>query len=390
MYNLCMRLLHTSDLHLGKTLYGYSLLQQQKESLDFIVETIKEKKIDVLLVAGDIYDKTNPNNGAIELWNDFLNRLAMVEPSVEVVVIAGNHDSFVKLDYGSDLFKSHHIHIWSKPLDDNHPSFFKLSLTDKYGPLNIYGTPFVRPMNFPGWKTTDNYGYTKMMQDLLNHQDIDSNQRNIWVSHQFYVTSSMDDVTTSESESSVLLSGGLDAITLKDMVLPFDYMALGHLHTYQKLKDIPAYYSGSIYPYSLSETIKSKRIIFIELNEKGNMMVEPLSIPFQRNVRVLSMDYMDILDDQDGLNHDDYVAIELPKPCGDPQYLQKLSLLYPNLLTVSVVEQNHNGLTMDEPSFQVDLDPITNIHKLYQTIYGSSMDDALIQWLNHIHDEVNL
>ena len=119
------------------------------------------------------------------------------------------------------------------------------------------------------------------------------------------------------------------------------------------------------------------------------MMVEPLSIPFQRNVRVLSMDYMDILDDQDGLDHDDYVAIELPKPCGDPQYLQKLSLLYPNLLTVSVVEQNHNGLTMDEPSFQVDLDPITNIHKLYQTIYGSSMDDALIQWLDHIHDEVN-
>lgn len=379
-----MRLLHISDLHLGKMLYGYSLLEDQKECLDHIVETIKAYHVDVLLIAGDIYDKTNPNNGAIRLWNDFLVALSMVQPSIEVIVIAGNHDPFVKLDYGASLFEIHHIHIWSSPLDDQDHLMPHLQLQDEYGPYHIYGTPFVRPSAFGGWKTNESYGYTNMMKDLLDHQDIDPNARNVWLSHQFFVNTSFSDVTTSESESSVLLSGGLDAIALKDMVLPFDYMAFGHLHTYQKLKDIPAYYSGSIYPYSLSESGSTKKMNLVEIKEKGNIMVQPLDIHYSRNIRLLKMDYPDILEGKDGDNHDDYVAIELPKPCGDIQYLNKLKTLYPHLLTVSVHSNDGSTISSIDKDYIVDLDPLSNIEKLYTTIYGNTMSTNERQWIESI------
>ena len=254
-----MKIIHLSDLHIGKRVLGYSMLENQKYILDRIVEIIEDEKPDVVAIAGDVYDKTNPSEEAVNLLDDFLVRLSKLD--AEVFVLSGNHDSPEKIAFASRLRDASGIHM--SPVYNGMLSSYKL--TDEYGDVNIYMLPFIKPLHvrryYPEAIISN---YTDAVKVALDKMNIDSSKRNILIAHQF-VTGSK----TCDSEISV---GGIEKVDA-DCFLPFDYVALGHIHTPQDVVKNKIRYCGTPLKYSFSEEKQNKSVTVIEIKEKGDVKV---------------------------------------------------------------------------------------------------------------------
>ena len=254
-----MKIIHLSDLHIGKRVLGYSMLENQKYILDRIVEIIEDEKPDVVAIAGDVYDKTNPSEEAVNLLDDFLVRLSKLD--AEVFVLSGNHDSPEKIAFASRLIDASGIHM--SPVYNGMLSSYKL--TDEYGDVNIYMLPFIKPLHvrryYPEAIISN---YTDAVKVALDKMNIDSSKRNILIAHQF-VTGSK----TCDSEISV---GGVENVDA-DCFLPFDYVALGHIHTPQDVVKNKIRYCGTPLKYSFSEEKQNKSVTVIEIKEKGDVKV---------------------------------------------------------------------------------------------------------------------
>ncbi len=263
-----MRFFHISDLHIGKQLYYYSLKENQRAVLRQIAERVQEYRPDAVLLAGDIFDKSVPSGEAYTLFDEFLNRLADISPRVTVLAIAGNHDSAERLKYASFFLEKNQIYVETFPPRSQEERLRKVVLEDSHGPVNFYLLPFTKPgyvrYLFPEGAAVS---YDAAVGALIERETIDTSQRNVLLSHQFYVSGSQSPHTC-ESEQAYISVGGIDSVEVSRLA-GFDYAALGHLHGAQWIGRPAVRYCGTPLKYSVSETDQEKSITMVTLEEKG-------------------------------------------------------------------------------------------------------------------------
>lgn len=305
-----MRFLHLSDLHIGVKLYEYDLLEEQKEILDQIVALAEREKPDAIVMAGDIYDRSVPAVEAVALFDAFMHTLRQALPEAALMVVSGNHDSPQRLDVFRQELMQQGVYMIGNPPQREGEQIASVSLTDAYGTVNFHLLPFVKPSMvrvLVGTKENgDNLSYEEAYRRLLALHPIDTTQRNVLVSHQFFLPAGAeaDDVERAETESRMV--GNVDAISAT-LIADFDYAALGHIHKPMKVGSGVLRYCGTPMAYSLSEEGQQKGVILVEMREKGDVRTEVLPLMPRRAVRRIRGDKDTVL----SMQSDDYVAVTL-------------------------------------------------------------------------------
>ena len=330
-----MRIFHISDLHIGKMLYRYSLAESQEQVVDQIVEKMEIHRPDVLVIAGDIFDKSIPSGEAYGVLDHFLNRLGSLEPAIPVLMIAGNHDSAQRLSFASEFLEKHKIYISTMPPQTPEKFLKKITLKDAYGVVHFYLLPFLKPGYvrnlFPEGTVTD---YTSAVKAVLDREQIDWNERNVLISHQFYQGSSKVEIC--DSEQTVLNVGGLDKVEAS-VLEPFDYAALGHLHGAQKVQYEHVRYSGPPLKYSVSEEKHHKGITLVELKEKGEPpQIQQIPLMADKDVRAIRGTLQEVLDMAGETVCHDYVSVTLTDEIDPLHPKERLEERYDALLEVRI------------------------------------------------------
>ena len=319
-----MKFLHLADLHLGKRVNGFSMLEDQAHILRQILAILDDEQPDGVLIAGDVYDKSVPSVEAVELLDGFLTELRA--RGVPVLLISGNHDSPERLAFGGRVMDSCGIHI--SPVYDG--ALAPVTLHDAFGPVHVWLLPFVKPAHVRRWfPDADIESYTDAMAEAVAHMDIDTAARNVLVTHQF-VTGG----TRSGSEE--LSVGGTDNVG-SGVFAPFDYVALGHLHSAQHIGRETIRYAGSPLKYSFSEARQHKSVTVVTLGEKGDVQVRTVALTPLRELREIRGSY-DELTARSFYEHTTYRSDYLHLILTDEQdvfdAMSRLRTIYPYLMTL--------------------------------------------------------
>lgn len=283
-----MRLFHLADLHLGKCMHGYSMIEMgdQPYWLEQLLKKAEELKPDALVIAGDIYDRAVPSKEAVDLWNDFLTKLA--KKKISVLMIAGNHDSGTRLAFGDQLLCDHGIYIAGKV----NSKVKCVTLEDSFGPVHFWLVPYLFPaaVNIL-LQREDLRDYDSAMRALLEKQPINREERNVILSHQFVVAGG-EKPLMGGSETTVGGIGQIDASVYEG----FDYVALGHIHQSQRMGGEQIRYAGSPLSYHFSEIGQKKHLTVVDLEEKGNVTVTLEKLPVLHELCEVSGTMEEILD----------------------------------------------------------------------------------------------
>lgn len=319
-----MKFLHLADLHLGKRVNGFSMLEDQAHILRQILAILDDERPDGVLIAGDVYDKSVPSVEAVGLLDGFLTELRA--RGVPVLLISGNHDSPERLAFGGRVMDSCGIHI--SPVYDG--ALAPVTLQDAFGPVHVWLLPFVKPAHVRRWfPDADIESYTDAMAEAVAHMDIDTAARNVLVTHQF-VTGG----TRSGSEE--LSVGGTDNVD-SGVFAPFDYVALGHLHGAQHIGRETIRYAGSPLKYSFSEARQHKSVTVVTLGEKGDVQVRTVALTPLRELREIRGSY-DELTARSFYEHTTYRSDYLHLILTDEQdvfdAMSRLRTIYPYLMTL--------------------------------------------------------
>lgn len=266
-----MKILHTSDLHIGKYIGTYDLKEDTEYVLNQVVDTAIRERVEVVLISGDVFDRPNPSEEAIKMYVSFLKKL--LDKNIKVIAISGNHDSGIRLSaYKEILGKGYFVEgEFNSPMR-------KVSLNDEYGPVNFYMLPFFTPFivksNLKLEKGLENYDLA--MDEIIKRENIDTSQRNIILAHQFVAGfkfgGSEEDFSYSNGDEKNVAGVGIISL---DKFQNFDYVALGHIHKPQKISRETIRYSGSLLKYKTSEIDgPDKSVVIIDLKEKGNIEVK--------------------------------------------------------------------------------------------------------------------
>ncbi len=318
-----MRFLHLADLHLGKKVNGYSMLEDQAYAIKEILKLVEKENVDMVLVAGDVYDQPVPSGDAMALFDDFLTRLK--ELKKKVLIIAGNHDSQERLAFANRLMKGADIYI-SSPFDGKVES---LTFEDDFGPINFYLLPYIKPIYLrslnPDIKLDD---FQKAMDLVIDSLDLNDKERNVILSHQFIVGAE-------KSDSEELYLGGSEAISI-DTYEGFDYVALGHIHKKQAFRQGRIRYPGSLLKYSKSEANYKKTLSIVDMREKGQVEITEKEISYLRDMRILEGNFDQVLAySKTDPNREDYVHINLFDQDQVFDAQARLRELYPNLMSLA-------------------------------------------------------
>lgn len=319
-----MKFLHLADLHLGKRVNGFSMLEDQAHILRQILAILDDEQPDGVLIAGDVYDKSVPSVEAVELLDGFLTELRA--RGVPVLLISGNHDSPERLAFGGRVMDSCGIHI--SPVYNG--ALAPVTLHDTFGPVHVWLLPFVKPAHVRRWfPDADIESYTDAVAEAVAHMDIDTAARNVLVTHQF-VTGG----TRSGSEE--LSVGGTDNVD-SGVFAPFDYVALGHLHGAQHIGRETIRYAGSPLKYSFSEARQQKSVTVVTLGEKGDVQVRTAALTPLRELREIRGSY-DELTARSFYEHTTYRSDYLHLILTDEQdvfdAMSRLRTIYPYLMTL--------------------------------------------------------
>ena len=317
-----MKFIHLSDLHLGKRVNGFSMLEDQRYILEQVLSRIQEELPDGVLLAGDIYDKSVPPAEAVELFDDFLVRLSRMD--VQVFVISGNHDSPERLAFGGRLMGASGVHLAPVYSGEVVPT----TLKDEYGLVDVYLLPFVKPAHVRRYFPDEGIeSYTDAVRTAVGHMGVDPARRNVLVAHQF-VTGAQ------RCESEELSVGGLDNVDVS-VFTPFDYVALGHIHGPQNMGAQPVRYSGTPLKYSFSEAAHHKSLTVVELREKNALEVRTIPLLPLRDMVELRGSYQEVTfrGFYQGTSYQkDYVHITLTDEQDIPDAIGRLRAIYPNLM----------------------------------------------------------
>ena len=317
-----MRLFHLSDLHLGKRVNDFSMLEQQEAILKQIIDYIKRESPDGVLIAGDIYDKSIPSAEAVQLFDNFLVELAKLH--LQVFIISGNHDSPERIAFGSRIMDVSGIHLSPVYNGEIAPT----SLSDEYGTVNIYMLPFVKPAHVRRYfEDEDIVTYTDAMKVAIDKMAVDETERNILVTHQF-----VTGAATCESED--ISVGGTDNVDAS-VFAPFDYVALGHIHGAQNCGSERIRYCGTPLKYSFSEVHHQKSITVVELGAKGNLNISAIELTPVHDMSEIRGTFAELTDPVYYTENpivDNYLRITLTDEDDIPDAIGRLRQIYKNLM----------------------------------------------------------
>lgn len=352
-----MRLLHLSDLHLGKRIYNFSMLEDQKYILEEILKIADEEKITGVIIAGDVYDKPVPSAEAVALFDEFLVKLS--ERKLNVFVISGNHDSPERIAFGEKLMRHSHVYLSPVYRGVTEP----IVLEDEYGKICVYLLPFIKPIHVRHYFEEELIeDYTQAMECAISHMNVDKKVRNILVSHQF-VTGAI------KSDSEEITVGGLDNVDAS-VFSPFDYVALGHIHRPQNVGKENIRYCGTPLKYSFSEVEQTKSVTIVEFREKGNMTISTRKLLPFRDMKKITGYFQDILGDSLTKRvQEDYVLVTLQDEQDIPNAFGKLATVYPNIMAMQYDNKRTQGtvhITHEEPG--VLLSPEKLFSAFYETM----------------------
>jgi len=373
-----MKLLHLSDLHLGKSVREFSMLEDQEYILKVILNITDEEKPHAILISGDVFDRTVAPTEALRLFDDFLTGL--VRRNIEVFIISGNHDSVDRLAFASRLMDSSGVHI-SRMYDGRITPYV---LSDEFGELNVFLLPFLKPAQirkfFPD---TDISSWTDAIRIVIEQMYLDESKRNILITHQF-----VTGATISGSEE--MNVGGADNVDA-DVFSPFDYVALGHLHGAQHIGRETLRYCGTPLKYSLSEVHHKKSVTIVDLGEKGNVRIQDVPLVPKRDMCEIMGKYLEVTsrDFYRQLNTDNYYHIILTDEDDQPDAMGKLRVIYPNLMRLDY----DNTRTRSESSVSGVADashytPIQLFDMLYEAQNGQSISDLQRAFVNELIEDV--
>ena len=368
-----MKIMHLGDLHIGKSLGDFDLYEDQKYILEQILNLIKKKSVDVLLIAGDVYDKAIPGEKSVQLLDYFLKRL--VTAGIKTYMISGNHDSDERLNFGSSLFESNHIYINSK----FNGILKKYSLYDEFGELNIYLLPFVKASQvqhfFPEEKIDS---YDMAVRTIIKHSDFDACKRNILVAHQF--VAGKDDPEIAGSEGLSVHNVGMVEKIGYGSLAEFDYVALGHIHSPQSVGLKHIRYCGSPIKYSLSEVNNNKSVPIITFKDKGEVLVEFAPLLPMRDIRHLRGNIKNLLDKKNISMENDFIYATLTNEDIVNDAIGIFREYYPN--TVKIDYDNSHTKEIEN----VDITRITQnktfdelIRDFYMQMYSCNMGEEELE-----------
>lgn len=318
-----MRFLHLADLHIGKRVNGFSMIEDQKFVFEQVYNVIENEKIDGIIMAGDIYDKPVPSAEAVKLFDEMLTRLVSI--NLPIFVISGNHDSAERIGFGSDILSVAKVYM-SRVYNGN---LQKIELEDDYGKINVYLLPFIKPATVKNiYKEAEIKDYDDALEYVLSQEKIDETKRNVIVSHQF-VTGAM------RSESEEVSVGGLDNVSVENYEA-FDYVALGHIHRAQQMGRESARYAGTLLKYSFSEEKHNKSMTIVDLKEKGNIEIKEIPVKPLHDLKTIKGKFSKITSEEfyKELKKEDYYRAVLTDEDDILNAIGKLKSIYPNLMSM--------------------------------------------------------
>ncbi len=374
-----MKIIHLSDLHLGKRVNEFSMLEDQEYILKRIIGIIDQEKPHALIIAGDVYDKSVPSAEAVEMFDNFLVRLSARK--IKVFVISGNHDSAERIAFGGRLMDKSGIYM--SPVYDG--EVLPVTLEDEFGEINFYLLPFIKPAHvrrfFPE-ETVDTY--TDALKVAIEKMQIDTDKRNILVTHQF-VTGSL------RRESEEISVGGTDNVDV-GVFGGFDYVALGHIHTSQKCGSEYIRYCGTPLKYSFSEAKDTKSVTVLDIGVKGDMKLSFIPLIAKRDLVELKGTYDELTDKnfyENTTYGDDYVHITLTDEEDIPDVLSKLRVIYKNIMKLDY--DNKRTQHKSEIIGAIDVEnktPLEHFNDFYEMQNGQPMDEEKISFVSKIIEQI--
>ncbi len=372
-----MKLFHLSDLHIGKNLHGFSLLEDQIYILSQIAGLVRERRPNAVLIAGDIYDKSMPSAEAVEVFDDFLTELAEIPNGPAVCAVSGNHDSQERIAYGSRLFAKRGLFIAGNAPGREHPELQTVRLEDAEGEVCIYLLPFFRPSfvrEIPGME--DVKSYEDAMRALLASAQVDASARNVLVCHQFFTKSGRE---PERSDSETIHVGGQDNIDVS-VLEGFDYVAAGHIHRpqYVERQGFTLRYCGSPLKYSVSEAPWDKSVTEVTLGKKGEVSAELIPLKPLRNVRRIEGTLAELTSPLTlaAADPEDYVSVVLTDEEDLYEPGQALAKVYPRLLEWRL-ENSRTRYEMQEVAVQAEKKSLLELFgDFYLQMRGTELEDG--------------
>lgn len=374
--------MHLADLHLGKRVNGFSMMEDQEYLLNRILEIMEEEQPDGLLIAGDVYDKTIPPAEAVRLMDDFLT--AVAAKHVPVFLISGNHDSAERVAFGHQLMQG--SGIWISPVYDG--TIRHHTLEDRWGEVNIYLIPFLRPSVvrsfFPDVEIED---YTDALRTIIEDLQVDTSRRNVVLAHQFVTAAGALPETCDSEQLSV---GGLDRVD-GSVFSPFDYIALGHLHGPQRVGSETIRYAGSPLKYSFSELHQKKSVTVAELRAKGETEIRQIPLQPRREMIELRGTFEEILEEarKKGELQTDYYHMILTDETDVVDALSRLREYYPNIMLLDYDNRRTRSQKEVEQLDRVEeRTPGELFAALYEQQNGQEMDSDRKEYLDGLIREI--
>lgn len=360
-----MKLLHTADLHIGKRVFGFSLLEDQRHALFEIVRIAREQRADAVLIAGDVYDKSVPAETAVSLLDDFLT--ALLDTGAAVFLIAGNHDSPERLQFGSRILQKRGLYIAGTYAGETP----RARLTDKSGPVDVYLLPYLRPAEARAYCAGEIRTHDDAVRAVLAETEREPGARSVLLAHQF-VTAAGQSLVMSDSETPCV--GGLDNVDVSAFD-GFDYVALGHLHGPQSMGRKTARYAGSPLKYSFSEAGHTKGVVLIELDADGVADIAFAPIPALHDMRELRGPMEELINNAEP--SEDYLHIRLTDEDDVPDAMQRIRTVYPNAMHVSYDNSRSRAAELPLDSLPLEgMNPQEQFSAFFELQNGRELDEA--------------
>ena len=376
-----MKLIHLSDLHIGKRVNGFSMAEDQRHILREIIRIIADEKPDCIAIAGDVYDKPVPSAEAVEVFDDFLVRLAALD--IPVFIISGNHDSPERLSFGNRLMDSAGIYLSPVYNGDVEP----VSIEDEHGPVDVFMLPFIKPVHvrkaFPD-EAESIVSYTDAVRAAVDHMPVDKERRSILITHQF-VTGAQ---RCESEELSVGGSDNVDASVFDD----FDYVALGHIHGPQDMVDGRIRYCGSPLKYSFSEAGHHKSVTVAEIESAGNVDIHEIPLMPLRDMTELKGTYdeltaMSFYKDTGWKNN--YIHITLTDEEDVPEAVARLRVIYPYLMKLDYDNRRtRSGVTITDTSCSEKRSPLDIFADFYELQNDMPMSDEQNDFVTRLIEDI--
>lgn len=373
-----MKFVHLSDLHLGKRVNGYSMIEDQKYILLKILNVIDEQKAEAVVIAGDVYDKPIPPTEAVQLFDDFLFRL--VERNLQILVISGNHDSPERIAFGSRFMDKSGVHMSQVYNGKND----LVELKDKYGKVNFYMLPFVKPSNVRRFFEDEEINtYTDAVRVAVSHMNVNKKARNVIITHQF-VTGAQ------RSESETIAVGGTDNVD-SYVFDDFDYVALGHIHGPQNVGKNTVRYCGTPLKYSFSEISHKKSVTVVEMKEKGNVKVSTVELTPKLDMREIKGTYEELTfkKNYENTNTEDYLHIILTDEEDVADAVAKLRCVYPNLMKLDYDNtRTRNSLALTQAEETEKKSDTELLSEFFEKQNGKPLSDEQLEYAVNLFEQI--